>query len=269
MSFVDIRRPRDHVALVTLNRPERMNAMAFDVMVPLREALEDLAHDHDIRVVVLTGAGEGFCSGADQKDPGRAPGVHGLPHPTAGLRAMRQLEDVVEALRELPQPVVAAVNGAAIGGGLCLALSCDIRLAARSAYVRAAGITNGLTASELGLSYLLPRAVGSSRAFEIMLTGRDVDGDEAARIGLVSECVDDEALLDRCYEIAERIAALSRLGIEMTKRTLWDGLDAASLRQHMHYEGVGQVYARLLTDNFEEAVQARQQGRRPRFRDTR
>ena len=269
MGFVDLQRPRDHVALVTLNRPERMNAMAFDVMVPLREALEELAHDHGVRVVVLTGAGEGFCSGADQKNPGRAPGVHGLPHPAAGLRAMRHLEDVVEDLRALPQPVIAAVNGAAIGGGLCLALSCDIRIAGRAAYFRAAGITNGLTASELGLSYLLPRAVGTSRAFDIMLTGRDVDGDEATRIGLVSECVDDEDLLDRCYEIAERIAALSRLGIEMTKRTLWDGLDAASLRQHMHYESVGQVYARLLTDNFEEAVQARAEGRRPRFRDTR
>lgn len=269
MGFVDVERPRDHVALVTLNRPERMNAMAFDVMVPLRETLEGIARDADVRVVVLTGAGAGFCSGADQKDPGHAPGVRGLPHPTAGLRAMRHLEDVVETIRGLPQPVIAAVNGAAMGGGLCLALSCDIRLAARSAYLRAAGITNGLTASELGLSYLLPRAVGSSRAFEIMLTGRDVDGDEAARIGLVSECVADEDLLGRCYDMAERIAALSRLGTEMTKRTLWDGLDASSLRQHMHLEDVGQLYARLLTDNFEEAVQARQEGRPPRFRDTR
>ena len=114
------------------------------------------------------------------------PHIDGLTRPTFALRSMEVLDDVILALRKMHQPVIAAVNGAAIGGGLCLALAADIRVAGDGAYFRAAGINNGLTASELGLSYLLPRAIGTSRAFELMLTGRDVDAEEAERIGLVS-----------------------------------------------------------------------------------
>ncbi len=265
--FVLVEHPRLHVALVTLNRPERMNSMAFDVMVPLKAALDELTYDNDVRVVVLTGAGSGFSSGADHKSAGAVPHVGGLTRPTFGLRSMEVLDDVILALRKLHQPVIAAVNGAAIGGGLCLALAADIRVASTEAYFRAAGINNGLTASELGLSYLLPRAIGSSRAFEIMLTGRDVDADEAQRMGLVSRCVPAEELLDTCYAIAERISAFSRPGTELTKRTLWSGLDAGSLEAHMQAEGLGQLYVRLLTSNFEEAVAARKDKRAPVFTD--
>ena len=241
--------------------------MAFDVMVPLKRALEEVTCDNSVRVVVLTGAGRGFSSGADHKSAGAVPHVDGLTRPTYALRSMELLDDVILALRRLHQPVIAAVNGAAIGGGLCLALAADIRVAASGAYFRAAGINNGLTASELGLSYLLPRAIGSSRAFELMLTGRDVDADEAERIGLVSRTVPEEDLLEVCYKMAERIAAFSRPGVELTKRTLWSGLDAASLEGHMQAEGLGQLYVRLLTDNFEEAVAARAEKRAPVFRD--
>jgi enoyl-CoA hydratase len=268
MSFVRVDRPRPNVALVTLNRPERMNSMSFDVMVPLRDELRALSDDNDIRAVVLTGAGTGFCSGADQSgEKGKMPNIAGLTAPTVGLRAMELLEDIVLTLRGLHQPVIAAVNGAAIGGGLCLALACDIRIAGTAAYFRAAGINNGLTASELGLSYLLPRAIGSSRAFEVMLTGRDVDAAEAATIGLVSRTVADEDLLDECLDVADRIAGWSRPGIELTKKTLWSGLDAGSLAQHMQAEGLGQLYIRMLTSNFEEAIAARKDKRDPEFRD--
>src|SRR6476646_1944934 len=232
-----------------------MNSLSFDVMVPLREQLRELSDDNEVRAVVLTGAGRGFCSGADQSgERGRMPNTSGLTPATVALRAMELLEDVVLTLRAMHQPVIAAVNGPAIGGGLCLALACDIRIAAEGAFFRAAGINNGLTASELGLSYLLPRAIGSSRAFELMLTGRDVDADEAERIGLVSQAVPDADLLDACYEMGERIASFSRPGIELTKRTLWSGLDAGSLEAHMQAEGLGQLFVRLLTANFEEAV---------------
>lgn len=267
--FVLVDRPRPDVALVTLNRPERMNSMAFDVMVPLKGVLEELRYDNSVRVVVLTGAGRGFSSGADHKSAGSVPHVAGLTRPTYALRSMEILDDVILALRRLHQPVIAAVNGAAIGGGLCLALACDVRVAAEGAYFRAAGINNGLTASELGLSYLLPRAIGSSRAFEIMLTGRDVDAQEAERIGLVSSVVAEEALLDTCYAMADRMAAFSRPGIELTKRTLWSGLDAASLEGHMQAEGLGQLFVRLLTANFEEAVAARAEKRPAVFTDER
>ena len=265
--FVLVDRPRPDVALVTLNRPERMNSMAFDVMVPLKDALDGLRVDNDVRVVVLTGAGRGFSSGADHKSAGSVPHVDGLTRPTFALRSMDVLDDVILAIRKLHQPVIAAVNGAAIGGGLCLALACDVRVAADGAYFRAAGINNGLTASELGLSYLLPKAIGTSRAFELMLTGRDVDAAEAERIGLVSRTVPGEDLLQTCYEMAERIASFSRPGVELTKRTLWSGLEAGSLEGHMQAEGLGQLYVRLLTANFEEAVAARAQKRPAAFTD--
>jgi enoyl-CoA hydratase len=267
VSLVLVEHPRPHVALITLNRPERMNSMAFDVMVPLKEVLENITYDNSVRVVVLTGAGKGFSSGADHKSAGSVPHVQDLTRPTYALRSMQILDDVILALRRLHQPVIAAVNGAAIGGGLCLALAADIRIASHGAYFRAAGINNGLTASELGLSYLLPRAIGSSRAFEIMLTGRDIGAEEAERIGLVSRQVPDDRLLDTCYEMAERIAAFSRPGVELTKRTLWSGLDAASLEGHMQAEGIGQLFVRLLTGNFEEAVAARAEKRPPVFTD--
>jgi enoyl-CoA hydratase len=182
---------------------------------------------------------------------------------------MEVLDDVIMGLRRMHQPVIAAVNGPAIGGGLCLALAADIRIGSTEAYFRAAGINNGLTGSELGLSYLLPRAIGASRAFEIMLTGRDVDADEAERIGLVSRKVPGDLLLETCYHVAEQIAAFSRPGVELTKRTLWTGLDAGTLEGHMQAEGLGQLFVRLLTANFEEAVAARAEKRSPVFTDDR
>ena len=266
-NFVLIDKPRPHVALVTLNRPTRMNAMAFDVMIPLREALEVLSHDNDVRVVVLTGAGHGFCSGADLEDSGIVPNVGGLTVTSIARRALELLDDVVLALRKMHQPVIAAVNGPAIGGGFCLSLAADIRVAAESAMFRAAGINNGLTASELGISYLLPRAIGSSRAFDIMLTGRDVDADEAERIGLLSRVVPGAQLLDECYAMAERIIGFSRVGVEVTKRMLWSSLDAGSLHAHMDHEGIAQLYVRLTTQNFEEAVRARKEKRTPEYLD--
>src|SRR5437660_9086449 len=267
MSFVVVDKPRPHVTLITLNRPERMNAMAFDVMIPLRECLEKVSVDNDTRVIVLTGAGGGFCSGADLEDPGTLPNVDGLTVTSIARRALEVLEDVILAVRKMHQPVIAAVNGPAIGGGFCLSLAADIRVASESAVFRAAGINNGLTASELGISYLLPRAIGSSRAFEIMLTGRDVDAAEAERIGLVSQVVTGDALLDTCYGIAERIIGYSRVGTEVTKKMLWSSLDASSLSAHMDHEGIAQLYVRLTTQNFEEAVRARKEKRTPVYED--
>lgn len=267
VSFLLLSKPRPHVTLVTLNRPERMNAMSFDVMIPFRQALEEISRDNDTRVVVVTGAGAGFCSGADLVDSGRVPDIAGLTLPGISLRAMELLDDVIMSVRKMHQPVIGAINGPAIGGGLCLSLAFDIRVAAETAYFRAAGINNGLSSAELGLSYLLPRAIGSSRAFEIMLTGRDVSADEAGRIGLVSQVTPDGELLDTCYTIAERIVAWSRVGTELAKRLLWSGLDAASLEAHMRHEGVAQLYVRNLTGNFEEMIRARKDGRTPDYLD--
>jgi len=244
MPFVLVDKPRPHVTLITLNRPERMNAMAFDVMIPLREAIERVSLDNDTRVVVLTGAGHGFCSGADLEDSGHVPNIAGLTRPGIARRALELLDE-----------------------GFCLSVATDIRIASETAYFRAAGINNGLTSSELGLSYLLPRAIGSSRAFEIMLSGRDVDAPEAAQIGLVSRVVPAADLLDGCYELAARIIGFSQVGVELSKRMLWASLDASSLSAHMDHEGHAQLFVRMTTENFEEAIRARREKRPPIYRD--
>jgi enoyl-CoA hydratase len=265
--FVLVDKPAPNVTVVTLNRPERMNAMAFDVMIPLREALEAVSHDNETRAVIITGAGHGFCSGADLVSPGRMPHIEGLTRTTIAQRAGELLHDVILEIVEMPQPVIAAINGPAIGGGLCLAAACDVRLAAPEAYFRAAGINNGLTAAELGLSFVLPRVIGSGRSTELMLTGRDADAEEAERIGLVSRVVPQDELLPACLEVAERIAGLSRIGIELTKKMAWAGLESSSFRGHMSNEMNAQLYVRLTTANFEEAIKARSEDRAPDFQD--
>lgn len=266
--FVQIDKPRPHTAVITLNRPERMNSMSFDLMVPLAETFEALGRDNDTTCVVLTGAGRGFCSGADtSEDGGLPPDIDGKGLSGIASRAMSVLADLVPAMQRMPQPVICAINGAAIGGGMCLTLGADIRLAAESAYFRAAGINNGLTATELGLSFLLPRAIGSSRAFEIMLSGRDVDAAEAAAIGLVSRVVPDDDLLDAALDLADQINGWSTQGTALTKRTMWAGLEMGSLRAAIEMENQTQLFVRLTTKNFEEAVRARREGRPPRFED--
>ncbi len=267
MTFVTVETPRPHVRLVTLDRPERMNAMAFDVMIPLREAIDAIGRDGDARVLVLTGAGHGFCSGADLEDPGEMPDIDHLGMPSIALRAGRLLHDVIVSIHELAVPVVSAINGPAIGGGFCLASATDIRIAAESAYFRAAGINNGLTAAELGLSFTLPRTIGSSRAMELMLTGRDMDAAEAKAIGFVSDVVPADELLDRCYDTADRIIGMSRAGIELTKQMVWAGMESGSFTTHMNAEMHAQLFIRMTTTNFEEAIRARRDGRPPVFTD--
>lgn len=264
--FIVVTHPEPGVALVTLNRPERMNAMAFDVMVPLREALEAISFDNSVRVVILTGAGEGFCSGADLKDPGYLSIFDNLSLPAIARRAMRVLDDVMHTIQTMHQPVIAAINGPAIGGGFCLAMMCDIRIAASEAIFRAAGINNGLTSAELGLSYTLPRAIGTGRAFEIMLTGRDVDAFEAERLGITTRTVDRTQLLDEALITAKQLLRHSHIGVELSKQMLWASLSAASLQTHMNHEGHAQLFVRMTTDNFDEAIRARKQGRAPEFK---
>lgn len=265
--LVRIDRPRPHTAVITLARPERMNSMAFELMVPLHDALAEVAEDHDTTCVILTGEGRGFCSGADTQASEPPPNIDGLTLTRIATHAMSILADLVPAMQRMPQPVIAAVNGAAIGGGFCLTLGADIRLAAESAYFRAAGINNGLTATELGLSFLLPRAIGSSRAFEIMLSGRDVGAAEAADMGLVSRVVPDDELLDAALDLADQINGWSTQGVALTKRMMWAGLETASLRAAIELESHTQLFVRMTTQNFEEAVAARREGRPPEFQD--
>lgn len=265
--LVLIDRPRPHTAVITLNRPERMNSMAFDLMMSLHDAFAELAEDHDTTCVVLTGAGKGFCSGADVRDEEPPPNIDGLTLSRIATKSITILTDLIPAMQRMPQPVICAVNGPAIGGGMCLTLGADIRLAAESAYFRAAGINNGLTATELGISFLLPRAIGSSRAFELMLSGRDVNAAEAAAIGLVSRAVPDEELLEDALDLADRINGWSTQGVALTKRVMWAALETSSLRAAIELESHTQLFVRLTTENFEEAARARREKRAPRFAD--
>jgi enoyl-CoA hydratase len=267
VSYIRIEKPRPHTSVIVMDRPERMNSMSFEQMVPLHEAFDEVAADNDTWCVVLTGTGRGFSSGADTQSSEPPPNIAGLTLTRIATRAMSILADLVPTMRRMPQPVIGAINGAAIGGGMCLTLGADVRIAAESAYFRAAGINNGLTATELGLSFLLPRAIGSSRAFEIMLSGRDVSAQEAAEIGLVSRTVPDAELMPAALELAARINGWSTQGVALTKRMLWAGLETNSLRAAIELESHTQLFVRLTTKNFEEAVKARKEGRPPDFQD--
>ncbi|MFP6629876.1 MAG: enoyl-CoA hydratase [Myxococcota bacterium] len=267
MSYIRIEKPRPHTSVIVMDRPERMNSMAFEQAIPLRDAMCEVAEDNDTWCVILTGTGRGFCSGADTQHTEPPPNIDGLTLTRIASRSMRILADLVPTMRRMPQPVIAAINGAAIGGGMCLTLGADIRLAAESAYFRAAGINNGLTATELGLSFLLPRAIGSSRAFEIMLSGRDVSAREAAEIGLVSRTLPDDQLMDAALDLADQINGWSTQGVQLTKRMMWSGLETSSLEAAIDLESTTQLFVRLTTQNFEEATRARQEGRKPDFKD--
>ena len=183
------------------------------------------------------------------------------------IRAMEHMARVVPAMRALPQPIVAAVNGPAYGGGMCLMLGADIRLAAESARFCSAGITNGLTGTELGGSWLLPRLVGAAHAWDVILTGREVGAAEAERIGMVSRVVPDADLLDAALALAEQLCGWSPHGLAMTKKVLWSNLETGSLEAAIDLENRNQLLVRLTTQNLEEAIAARRQKRRPRFVD--
>ncbi len=267
MSYIRIEKPRPHTSVIVMDRPERMNSMAFEQAIPLRDAMREVAEDNDTWCVILTGTGRAFCSGADTQHTEPPPNIDGLTLTRIATRSMTILADLVPTMRRMPQPVIAAINGAAIGGGMCLTLGADVRLAGESAYFRAAGINNGLTATELGLSFLLPRAIGSSRAFEIMLSGRDVSAQEAAEIGLVSRAVPDARLMDEALDLADRINGWSTQGVQLTKRMMWSGLETGSLDAAIELESHTQLFVRLTTQNFEEATRARKEGRTPDFKD--
>jgi enoyl-CoA hydratase len=266
MTVVDVDRPREAVALVTLNRPERRNALNFELLEQLYARLAELAADRTCRVIVLTGAGAGFCSGLDLAEGATPPDAAGLGRAQAGLRVQQFVARMIPTLRAQPQPVVAAVNGAAAGGGLGLALGADIRVASESARFNVAFVRVGLSGCDVGVSWTLPRLVGASRAYELMLTGRFVDAAEAERIGLVARVVADDALLDAALEEAELILANSPFGVRMTKEVMWSQLEIGSLQAGIDLENRTQLLAST-TGDMTEAMAAFIEKRPPRFSD--
>jgi enoyl-CoA hydratase len=253
MSTLTVERPSDGVALVRLNRPERLNAINEVLLGELKEACADFAADRDVRAVVLTGAGRGFCAGIDMRDFG--PSMLDATDPAIDrLRFQEMMATLPQAIRALPQPVIAAVNGPAVGGGLALCLAADIRICAASASFGNAAVLIGLSGAEMGMSYYLPRIVGLSVAADWMFTGRTVAAEEAYRRGLVSELTADAQLLERAVEIASQVAANSALGVQMTKRALQVNTDAPDLFSALEVENRNQVIAHAT----EEAAAARE-----------
>src|SRR4051794_17029794 len=189
--------PAPHVRQLTLNRPEQLNAMTSELCEELHVALRAISAERGCRAVIVTGAGRGFCAGLDLHAYGAAPENDGRDEPRDRLANQEHMSRLILALRALPQPVIAAVNGPAAGFGLALSLGCDIRYASSAAVFRAAFINIGVSNCDMATSWLLPRLIGASRSNELMLTGRRLGAEEALRIGLVAEVLDGEALAQR------------------------------------------------------------------------
>ncbi|MDE3069917.1 MAG: enoyl-CoA hydratase/isomerase family protein [Acidobacteriota bacterium] len=235
--------PAPHVRQLTMNRPGELNAMTAELCEALHSELAAVAADRSVRAVVLTGAGRGFCAGVDLRGYGSAPGNDGSDPPRDRLANQEHMSRLVLALRALPQPVIAAVNGPAAGLGLALALGSDIRFAAREAVFRVAFINIGLSNCDMGTSWLLPRLIGASRSHELMLTGRRLDAEEALRIGLVADVVEGSGLLERAHAAAGQIASLAPWGVRLTKQGMWAALEIGSEQAAVEYEDRQQIMA--------------------------
>ncbi len=264
MADVLVDRTRPGIAVVSLNRPDRLNAMSIDLVVELHDVLEAVGADNSCRVVVLTGAGRAFCSGLDLKDYGVIPNIDGLQVGQIAQRSMRYYSRLVPLIRHLHQPVIAAVNGPAYGGGMCLAAACDLRFAGPDAAFNATGIVNGLTSTEMGISFLLPRLIGAAHSSDLLLTGRVVDADEAFRMGLVSRVADDPVA--EAIAVAERMTEFSPYGLAMTKNIVWVGLETTSLDSAIEIEDRNQLMLGF-TDNLPEAIRAFDEDRKPVYTD--
>ena len=261
-SNLSIESPAEGVARIVLERPERLNALSWELVEELHGAIAEIGADESVRVAILTGAGRGFCSGVDIKSDDAVGTVDG---PLDVYRRQELIASLSTALKNMPQPVVAAVNGPAAGGGLALALACDVRLCAPEARFNVAFVRIGLSGCDIGVSYLLPRIVGLGIASEMMLTGRLVEAEEALRIGLVNRVVPAEELLAAAERVAGEIAGNSPFGVRMTKQVLHRNVDAQSLESAIELENRTQVIA-TRTEDMAEALGAFLEKRKPSFK---
>lgn len=264
MSTVLVSQPADGVTMLTLNRPEKLNAMDVGLVTELHDALGAAGADRACRAIVLTGEGRGFCAGLDLGGYGTPPDADGRGTVGAGFAVQQQIASLVPRLRSLPQPVIAAVNGAAAGGGLALALASDVRIAAESAKFNVAFVRIGLSGCDIGVSWLLPRLIGASRAWELMLTGRVIDSAEADKIGLVTRVVPDGTVVESALETAALIAANSPWGVRMTKEVAWSQLEVASLQAGIDLENRTQILSSFTADH-REAIGAFLEKRTPDY----
>jgi len=252
---------RDHVGWLTLNRPDRLNAMSWEMVQELRHFFGSLEENLDMRVIVLRGAGRAFCAGADLLSTlGSEEGTTmdqggGTSFRPRGFMIQRGFADVVLRMRQAPQPIIASVRGTALGAGFAIALASDIRLAGETARFNVGTIRIGFSAGEMGISYHLPRLIGASRAALYMYSARFIDAPTAERIGLVSEVVPDERLDQATEELARELLNISPFALRMTKEVINANIDASSLVDATALENRTQLLC-AFTGDAAEAVKA-------------
>lgn len=257
------------ITRLTLNRPEARNALNWQLIRDIKDALHDIDADNRCRVVILTGAGKSFCAGldlVDQANPESIAAVVGEMKSGSrlGMRAQEYMAEMTLLMRKIQQPVIAAVNGHAYGGGLGLALASDIRIAANSAKFCTQFIRLGISGCDVGVSYTLPRLIGAARAHDMIMTARVVDTALAESWGLVTRTAADDDLQDAAVELAESLCDFSPYGLVSTKQAMWANLDAASLEAAIHLENRNQILNGLSGD-VEEAAAAFFEKRKPNF----
>lgn len=248
--------------VITLDRPEAFNSLTPEMIAELPRALNAAAADPTCRTIVLTGSGDrAFCAGIDVKSVARRDATAGTSPPTELDPITAQFENlhlrlsgIIRTIHSLPVPIIAAVNGHAIGAGLAMAAACDLRLGSEAARLADGFVKRGISGCEMGLSYFLPKIVGPALAFEWMMTGRRITAEEAASAGFFSEVTSDAELLPRALAIAEELAANAPMAIAMTKEVMWLNLQAASLDHALALESRTQV----MTRNTGDAAEARQ-----------
>lgn len=255
-----VERPATGVVLARLNRPDRLNAITFEMFEEFVTLQAEVEADAGARVLVLTGTGRAFCAGLDLDQAATLPEM-----PAAVMLAGQESwARSIAGFRHLTKPVIAAVNGAAAGAGMALALAADIRVASTTARFNAAFVRIGLSGGDVGTSWALPRLVGLGRAYEILLTGRFVGAEEALHIGLVTDVVEADALLERALETAALIVGNSPVGMALTKQVVQHNVDAPSLEAALALENRNQVLASRTTDMV-EALAAFREKRSPDF----
>lgn len=259
MSFENIIYDRDGpVVTITINRPSRLNAISIPTVHELMQALNDASGDSEVRAVVMTGAGDAFCAGADLKD---APDPM---TPAAAHEVVKLYLDYVVVLRGVEKPVIASVNGLALGGGCCTALAADIRIASDRARFGLPFVGIGISGADMGASYLLPRLVGPGAASEMLMTGEPIDAAEAHRIGLVNRVVPHAELKAATGALAQKLVLRPPLGLKYTKQALQTSPDR-DWRSQFDYEHFVQT-ACLLTDDYVEGRRAFLEKRAPAFK---
>jgi enoyl-CoA hydratase/carnithine racemase len=244
LSEIEVGEVDDDIVLVTLNRPDRLNAITSTMIGELEHVVAAVDLDAQIRAVIVTGAGRGFCAGLDLQSSGQAPGSAGVRPTVSGFMWQDHLATLLERIHRSRKPWLAAVNGPAVGGGFALALASDIRVASAQASFGAVFIKIGVSNCDMGTSYFLPRLVGASRSAELMLTGRIFGAEEALEMGLVVDVVEGSTgggVVERALATARLIRANTPFGTWMTKETMWQTVDAPSLRHALDMENRTQI----------------------------